>query len=341
MNGRYAIAVLPLSIVAIVLATRVIPREDVEYEPPAEMAAMPVADAYAAIEAAERRHQARFVEAADPAAAKQKRRAELAQAYAAKDPARLAEIGADLFVRDFERAGPPKQLAETTRCASCHHRGGPGGAGGLVDTYFGGRNPPALWGAGLLEKQGGKPFGRSGRWATIDEAVREMGRVAMGVELTPEETAALAAFVRSLPAPSVEPPDPARFPDLFARFTRGRTEMQRIGCTSCHVPEISLADGRRAQVYSDFKAHDMGAELADRDGRRTWTTAPLWGVAASAPWLHDGRALASLDRAILLHGGEAKSARDAYERLSPERKAEIRVFLLSLTPEPKMQVAGR
>ncbi len=368
MSARIALVVFPLSVATIIVATKVDrPRVVRDPEPVAEMAAKPVVDAYVALLAAEKRHQDRFSEAADPVAERARRTAELARASATKQE--LPEIGGMLFVRDFERTNRPKRMAETTRCASCHYRTGPGGSGGLVDTYFDGRNPPALFGAALLEqaaaemtaelKRGAtsakglsfadrmpagrvvKPFGRSGRWATLEEAVREMARGALDVELSREELDALRAFVASLPPPAIEPPDPARFPDLFSMFTRGRASFVSIGCAGCHVPELSLADGRSVQAFTDLRMHDLGADLADRDGRRTWMTAPLWGFAASAPWLHDGRALASLDAAIQLHGGEAKPARDAFERLPDSGKAEIRVFLYSLTPEPKMQVAGQ
>ena len=53
----------------------------------------------------------------------------------------------------------------------------------------------------------------------------------------------------------------------------------------------------------------MGDALADgfpmeAATGREFRTQPLWGIAAVAPHLHDGRA-ATLDEAILWHGGEA------------------------------------
>jgi CxxC motif-containing protein (DUF1111 family) len=67
-------------------------------------------------------------------------------------------------------------------------------------------------------------------------------------------------------------------------------------------------------------------------------TRPLWGLAESPPYLHDGRA-ATIPEAILAHGGEAKEARDAFAALSPESQANVHIFLLSLTREPKVRVA--
>ena len=58
----------------------------------------------------------------------------------------------------------------------------------------------------------------------------------------------------------------------------------------------------------------MGAELSESTGGgldRWFTTARLWGVADSAPYLHDGRATTLAD-AIRMHGGEAEDARGAF-----------------------------
>jgi CxxC motif-containing protein (DUF1111 family) len=60
-----------------------------------------------------------------------------------------------------------------------------------------------------------------------------------------------------------------------------------------------------------------------------WRTPPLWGVADSAPWLHDGRAQ-TLAAAISLHGGEAEPSRTAWERLSLAEQWALLAFLASL-----------
>ena len=66
----------------------------------------------------------------------------------------------------------------------------------------------------------------------------------------------------------------------------------------------------------------------------TWfTTARLWGVADTAPYLHDGRALTLTD-AILFHGGEAQLARDAFDNLADADKEKMLIFLRTLrTPK--------
>jgi CxxC motif-containing protein (DUF1111 family) len=60
-----------------------------------------------------------------------------------------------------------------------------------------------------------------------------------------------------------------------------------------------------------------------------WMTPPLWGVAASAPYLHDGRA-GDIDTAIRLHDGEALASREAYQKLTEEEAATLRLFLQTL-----------
>jgi CxxC motif-containing protein (DUF1111 family) len=58
-------------------------------------------------------------------------------------------------------------------------------------------------------------------------------------------------------------------------------------------------------------------------------TPPLAGVAFSAPYLHDGSA-ATLDAAILAHGGEGTTARNLFNALSPTERSQLRAFLESL-----------
>ena len=92
-------------------------------------------------------------------------------------------------------------------------------------------------------------------------------------------------------------------------------------------------------LYSDLKRHDMGEGLADHQDetlpegqivpRQLWLTRPLWGLAQSAPYLHDGRAQ-NIHEAILWHGGEAQSAVELYRNLKPNEQGLLRAFLMSL-----------
>ena len=93
-------------------------------------------------------------------------------------------------------------------------------------------------------------------------------------------------------------------------------------------------------MFADLKRHDMGPGLAedfalvDAQTNREFTTAKLWGVADSGPWLHDGRAL-TLSDAILAHGGEAQAARDGFDGLADDEREAVLAFLRTLrTPQP-------
>src|SRR5262249_19735427 len=93
-------------------------------------------------------------------------------------------------------------------------------------------------------------------------------------------------------------------------------------------------------LFSDLKRHDMGDVLASPEAQGTipasvFLTRPLWGLADTAPYLHDGRA-PTIQDAIVLHGGEAAAARDASLALDEPGRASIRVFLASLSRQPKL-----
>src|SRR5262249_20774449 len=64
-----------------------------------------------------------------------------------------------------------------------------------------------------------------------------------------------------------------------------------------------------------------------------WKTPPLWGVADSAPYLHDGSA-ATLYDAIMRHRGDAKAVFEAYQPLSPDDQAALIAFLKTLRAPP-------
>lgn len=129
------------------------------------------------------------------------------------------------------------------------------------------------------------------------------------------------------------------------RATRaGRAMFRKIGCATCHVEQLvagpsphgllALPEAVRVPLLSDLLLHDMGPELADGivEGNATgseFRTAPLWGLGRTAPYLHDGRA-ATLEDAIVAHGGEAEGARDRFFALPDTDRAALLAFLLSL-----------
>ena len=132
------------------------------------------------------------------------------------------------------------------------------------------------------------------------------------------------------------------------KVLKGKELFYATGCQSCHTPKYvtnRLKDQPEQSFqliwpYTDLLLHDMGEGLADNrpEGRATgseWKTAPLWGiglteqVSGHSEFLHDGRAR-SLIEAILWHGGEAQSQRDAVAAMTTEDREALLAFLGSL-----------
>jgi CxxC motif-containing protein (DUF1111 family) len=150
---------------------------------------------------------------------------------------------------------------------------------------------------------------------------------------------AVTHYIRAL-----APPDPG--PDTPQR-EEGRALFTQIQCAKCHVPSLqtgpsplSALSGRSAELYSDLLLHDMGDALADNrpDGQATgreWRTTPLWGLRlmrrflnGDALLMHDGRAR-SVEEAILMHGGEALTSRNAFAQLTAAQRAALLDFVES------------
>ncbi len=179
-------------------------------------------------------------------------------------------------------------------------------------------------------------------------------------ELSPGDLSALSIFVTNLERPYQA--------TARAGMNQGETRFLTIGCAGCHVPkletrspilrysfpevetdpsaniyyeadlskvpgfDLNAKGGIEVPLYSDLKRHEMGEGLKENFGSpldAEFITARLWGVADTAPYLHDGRAQ-TLEEAILMHGGEAQSARDAFAALSPSEQDQVLSFLMTL-----------
>jgi CxxC motif-containing protein (DUF1111 family) len=213
--------------------------------------------------------------------------------------------------------------------------------------------------ARFVRDAAGKPvpgrFGLKAARATIEEQVADAAAIDMGlssrkhpashgdctvleksclaaaftkpgnVEVSDEAITLIGGFVASLkaPAPSAE----SRAAELFAA----------AGCAGCHVPHLPDSSGRAVQVFSDLLLHDMGEELGGtipEDGAdvREWRTAPLIDLdprLGMRRYLHDGRA-ASIEEAILWHGGEGSRARERFRLLPASERAMLLDYLANL-----------
>lgn len=93
---------------------------------------------------------------------------------------------------------------------------------------------------------------------------------------------------------------------------------------------------RVSGLYSDLRHHDLGPRFWEYTwlqgqlfATRRFRTTPLWGVASTGPWGHDGRS-PSLDHVIRRHGGEAQAEVLRYRQLEPADRRALLDFLGSL-----------
>ena len=205
-------------------------------------------------------------------------------------------------------------------------------------------------------------FGWKGEFATLDEFVKaacanELGlsnptkpqAISMAkavapsskVDLSDAQCLLIGDYLRGLPAPVQSLPSDDQ---LRSRVEAGAAGFEAIGCADCHTPNL----GTIAGFYSNLLLHDMGPDLASSTGyygeppaapsegsgtpppvANEWRTPPLWGVADSAPYMHDGRA-STLEDAINLHKGESLGVIARYQALKPEERQNIVAFLGTL-----------
>ncbi len=206
-------------------------------------------------------------------------------------------------------------------------------------------------------------FGRKAEVPTLLEFVSSALRLEMGLT-SALEPAEAGINGRPLP-PGVDPAADPEIPDStlravadYVRFLaplgravpadgaardsvgRGERQFQSLGCAACHFPllttgrsEIAVLDRRPAFLYSDLLLHDMGPALADICGvgatPSELRTEPLAGLRYRKTFLHDGRAPTVRD-AILMHGGEAARARDAFARADEAGQHYLLRFLDAL-----------
>lgn len=137
------------------------------------------------------------------------------------------------------------------------------------------------------------------------------------------------------------------------KVRRGEEIFHQVRCASCHTPFFTTSAtpavddqlgrnidspailNKEIHPYSDFLLHDLGENLNDEvalgDAEPSeYRTPPLWGLRFQKNQLmHDSRA-ASIEQAILYHGGEAAKSRSAYLALPQKDRNALREFLRSL-----------
>lgn len=200
-------------------------------------------------------------------------------------------------------------------------------------------------------------FGWKGQFATVEDFVAAACAVELGLtnphrfqdmprQHTPDANAELdinakqfrelVSFVVNLPAPrEIVPADP----EARDHAARGKELFSSIGCADCHTPDIGGVVG----VYSDFRLYRIEADKNGTYARienefemprnhpkpGDWKTPPLWGVADSAPYFHDG-ASPTLRAAILRHAGSARRSATSFKQLRNEDQEAVVAFLNTL-----------
>ncbi|MEM6777850.1 MAG: di-heme oxidoredictase family protein [Planctomycetota bacterium] len=160
-------------------------------------------------------------------------------------------------------------------------------------------------------------------------------------DMTDRQLDDLIAFVATLPRPrQVVPDDHA----MAKRVEVGQRLFDQAKCNDCHVEQLGDIDG----LYSDFMLYSLedrrmsgggygGTVEVELEFERPgtvplpehWQTPPLWGVADSAPYFHDG-ASPTLSAAIDRHHGAAGHSRKLYRSMQAFEKEMLIDFLRSL-----------
>jgi len=262
------------------------------------------------------------------------------------DTGELRGVDADLVVRPFGWKGDVARLRRFVEDAARQHFGVISHVEALAQR---GRGPdPRLGGGADWEDPDGDGVRRE-----LEEGIITTG----------------AVYLELLETPVILPPADAT---LQARWAHGSQLFDQLGCASCHVrsmqmttrvwrelPDttggpgyevalLSVGDQPRGTdlvaLFSDLRRHDMGPGLAEAKASpygvapSEFLTRPLWGLAESAPYLHDGRA-PTIPDAVLAHDGEARQSREAYAAAKVEDQQDLLLFLLSLTRAPGLHVA--
>lgn len=189
-------------------------------------------------------------------------------------------------------------------------------------------------------------------------------------EITVGDISSLTLFLAALPAPIEKGKS-------TASLREGEKLFHDTGCADCHIPQLETraatlshsypeihsdplanvfaetelsgsftrllrndAGGLSVRLFADLKRHYMGPDLAESAGTELdayFTTARLWGVADTAPYMHDGRAH-TLSEAILMHGGDALSSRDSFAGLDDDEQESLLEFLNTLRTPPDAEL---
>ncbi len=274
------------------------------------------------------------------------------------DTSRVEGVDLDLIVRPFHQAGRVVSLREFSNNAMNHHHGmqpeerfdlvpakGPDFDEDSVarELTIGDLTAISLWQASLATP---------GRVLPTDPA--ELEQVNRGEELF-HITGCASCHIPEmrLNSPLFVEPNPFNpDPDWKDQSLAISFDMTREGLDQRLERD---GDGAIVRAYTDLKRHNLcddpthpdairhfcNENLAQgrpdqggRPGTEFFLTRKLWDVGNSGPYGHRGD-LTTITEAILMHGGEGREARDAFEALSTTDQAAIISFLKTLQVLPE------
>jgi cytochrome c553 len=183
-------------------------------------------------------------------------------------------------------------------CATCHIEGRADGLSWQIQTNV--LQTPIL--AGRVAQTA--PYKWSGSDQTLGQSIRSTVKRLGGTGLDAQQTAALVAYIEALPPPRTATLDPAA-------VARGKAVFDSWDCGDCHRGP-RFTDGQNHVFRSVFHAFE---------------TPSLIGVAASAPYYHDGSAPTL--QALLRGEGKVRGMSDLARLTDPER-ADLAAYLSSL-----------
>jgi DNA-binding beta-propeller fold protein YncE/mono/diheme cytochrome c family protein len=189
-------------------------------------------------------------------------------------------------------------------CSTCHFEGRNDGLTWPFSDPFGPRQTPSL--AGTFGET--RPVTWDSDVTTVAEEANTTSSGRMGGRgPNAGQAAAIEAFVNSVALPElriggVDSAAIARGAALFGR--------EDVGCADCHDPQTQYTDGEIHAMY----------------GLDTVRTRSLEGLAATAPYLHDGSAETISDLLVRLRNGVMGDT----SSLSEAERADLEAFLLSL-----------
>lgn len=209
----------------------------------------------------------------------------------------LSPVAHDGFVL-FHAARAEINRAGAITCATCHFEGRADGLSWQIQADA--LQTPVLAGRVALTA----PYKWSGSDKTLAHSIRRTVARLGGAGLDAAQIAALVAYLEALPAPRTPTLDPGA-------VARGKQVFDAWDCGDCH-------SGPR---YTDSQTHQF------RSVFHVFDTPSLLGLAASAPYYHDGSAPTL--QALLRGEGKVRGMSD-FEGLTDAQRADLAAFLSSL-----------